>query len=184
MLAFASLVSAAAYFPPSDINLPTLFAAFVGCTVGSLIPDMDQGSNRLWDLLPGGDFVGRVFRRVFLGHRSLSHSLLGLYIFYRLMDWFLPRLLNTPFIDPQVLLWSVMIGLVSHVAADGLTEEGIPLFFPFGFKVGFPPFRRWRIKTGGWFENLVIFPGTLAYLFFFIHGHQNQLLGLLRLVTG
>ena len=63
--AFASLVTVAAFIPPASLNLLTLFAAIVGNIVGALISDMDQAGNRLWDLLPAGDTIGKIFRRVF-----------------------------------------------------------------------------------------------------------------------
>src|SRR3990167_6754525 len=96
--AFASLITAAVYYPPQSLNLATLFTSFVGNVIGSLIPDMDQASNRLWDLLPAGNFLGKIFRRLFISHRSISHSLLGGYILYRLLVIVLPILFNTDYI--------------------------------------------------------------------------------------
>ncbi|HBC72776.1 MAG: Membrane protein containing DUF457, transmembrane [Candidatus Amesbacteria bacterium GW2011_GWB1_47_19] len=183
IFALASLVTVSVYYPPQHLNLATLFAAMVACVVGSLAPDMDQGTNRLWNLLPGGDFLGKIFRRLFLGHRSLSHSLLGIYIFYQGLSWLLPKFLNAVYIDSRVVLAAVMTGIISHLVADGLTEEGLPLLFPFNFKIGFPPVSSWRIKTGHWFEKFVVFPGILIYLFYFISTHQTRLVQILRLVT-
>lgn len=183
MFALSTLVTVSAFYPPSDLNLPTLFAALIGCVIGSLLPDMDQASNRLWDMLPAGDYVGKLFRRIFLGHRTLSHSLLGIFLFYKFLEFVLPKFLNPQFIDPRVALYAIMLGILSHLVADSLTEEGVPLLFPFGFKIGFPPIKSWRIKTGQWFENLVVFPSTLIYLFAFMVYNQNRLLDLLRLVT-
>lgn len=183
MFALASLVTASVYFPPVSLNLPTLFSAMIGCVIGSLLPDMDQASNRLWDMLPAGDYVAKIFRRIFLGHRTISHSLLGIFLFYKILEFILPKFLNPQFIDPQITLFAIMIGSISHLVADALTEEGIPLLFPFGFKVGFPPIRSWRIKTGMWFENLIVFPGVLIYLFVFVQNNQNQLLAIIKLVT-
>ena len=183
LAAFASLVTVAAWFPPPSLNLATLFSALISCVIGSLIPDMDQSENRLWDLLPGGDLLGKFFRKLFLGHRSISHSLLGIFLYYQFFSWLLPKFLNTLFINPLIVLSALMIGLISHLLADSLTEEGIPLFFPFGFKVGFPPIHSWRIKTGGWFEKLVIFPGIIIYLVFFLRSHSNQVIMILKQLT-
>jgi len=58
VFAFASLITVAAIYPPNSLNLATLFTSLIGNVVGALIPDMDQATNRLWDLLPGGNFVG------------------------------------------------------------------------------------------------------------------------------
>src|SRR4030067_2738629 len=103
LFAFASLVTVSAYYPPTSLNLATLFAALVGCVIGSLIPDMDQATNRLWDLVPGGDYAGRVFRPLFLGHRNLSHSAMGVYLIYQLLHWLPPPFLNSGFIDPPIV---------------------------------------------------------------------------------
>jgi inner membrane protein len=180
LFAFASLTTAAIFFPPPSLNIGTVFVSIIACDVGSLIPDMDQSGNRLWDLLPGGNFVGKIGRRIFLGHRSLSHSFIGTYLLYKLLSWGLPLLLNQLYIDSRVVLASVMIGFISHLVSDGLTEEGVPLLFPLKLKFGFPPVSSWRIRTGGWFESLVVFPGILVYLFLLVKNNQHLLIDLFK----
>ncbi len=182
MFALASLVTVANYFPPPSLKLATVVACLVGCIVGSLVPDMDQATNRLWDLVPGGDFTGKIFKKFLLSHRTLSHSLLGTYLFYLLLNWLIPKVFNPQFVDPRMVIYSIMIGFVSHLLADSLTTEGLPLFFPLGFKIGFPPFASLRIKTGSWIENLIFFPGIIIYLFIFAAAYQNQLIILLKSV--
>lgn len=182
-IAFASLVTIATFYPPSSLNLPTVFISIVGNIVGALIPDIDQASNRLWDLLPAGNFLGRVLKRLFLKHRSLTHSILGVYLLYRILDWFLPKILNSGYVDINIIFASIMIGYISHLLADSLTKEGLPLLFPFGIRFGFPPFSALRITTGKWIENFIILPGTAAYLLWFIGRNQNQILTIIRLLT-
>ena len=90
--AFAGLITVATHFPPTSLNLTTLFAAVVGNIVGSLIPDMDQASNRLWDLLPAGDHLAKIFRRLFLKHRTLTHSFLGVFLIFNInLPSFFPK---------------------------------------------------------------------------------------------
>lgn len=180
--AFASLVAATVYYPPSSLNILTLSVAIVGNIVGCLLPDMDQTSNRLWDLLPQGNFLGRIFRRLFLSHRTLSHSLLGCYLLYKGLEWILPRLLNSSYVDPKIVLASIMIGFVSHLIADSVTKEGLPLFFPIRLKFGFPPIKALRVTTGSWFENLVILPGIGVYLIWFIDLNKDKLIGIINLI--
>lgn len=182
LIAFASLTTTAIYFSPTNLNLYTVFASVIGSTVGSLLPDLDQAGNRLWDLLPGGDYVSKVLRRVFYKHRTITHSLLGGYLLFKGLEWLLPKIFNGGFVDTNILIVSVMIGFVSHLAADGLTEEGIPLLFPIGLNFGFPPIKSWRIKTGKWFENLIVLPSTLIYLVWLIGNYQEPLLKLLQSV--
>jgi len=168
LFAFASLVTLASYYPPKSLNLVTVISSLIANIVGALLPDLDQASNRLWDLLPAGNFIGRILRRLFLSHRTLSHSILGIYLIHRLFQFLLPVILNPRFINIQIVYFSLMIGFLSHLFLDFFTEEGIPLFFPIRLKLGFPPIKSWRIKTGKWFEKYVIFPAIILYLIVFI----------------
>lgn len=178
--AFASLITIAAYYPPQSINLPTLVGAVIAADIGALIPDMDTAGNRLWDILPQGQILARGLRKIFYKHRTLTHSIIGVYAIYKLLEWGLPKFLNALYIDPTIILWSVMIGIVSHIVSDSLTEEGVPLLFPLKLNFGIPPVKKIRIKTGRWFEHIVVYPTVWVYLAWFIHGHEQVLLGILR----
>jgi inner membrane protein len=169
LIAFGALLTGASIYPPTNLNLFTAVGCFIGSTIGALIPDMDQASNRLWDLLPAGNFVGRIFRRVMIGHRTISHSILGVYLIYKGLFFLLPRILNSSYVDINLIVYSLMIGVVSHLFADAFTKEGIPLFFPLKVKVGIPPIKSLRITTGEFFENFLVFPGTVAYIFWTIY---------------
>lgn len=160
--AFASLLAASLYFKPGGMTPITIGVALVANLVGSLLPDIDQNQNRLWDMIPGGNTIGKVAKKVFWGHRSLSHSLLGTLLVYFGLKWLLPKLFNNNFIDTDIILISAMIGFVSHLCLDFLTQEGLPLFFPIKLKFGFPPFKKLRIRTGRFVENWVVFPVLLV----------------------
>lgn len=181
--AFAGLITVAVFYPPTTLNLTTLFAAIVGNIVGSLIPDMDQASNRLWDLLPAGDHLAKVFRRLFLKHRTLTHSFLGVFLIFNILGFVLPRLLNPNFVNVEIVFAAVMIGYVSHLVADSLTKDGLPLLFPIKYNFGFPPIKALRIVTGSWIENWLILPGVGAYIFWFLGRNQEQLLKILNLLS-
>lgn len=183
VFALASLITVAVYYPPSSLNVITLVTSSVGCIVGSLLPDIDQASNRLWDLIPVGHFVGKIFTKLFLAHRTLSHSLLGIFLINKALWWVLFKLFNPSFIDVKIVYSSIMIGYLSHLLADAFTEEGLPLLFPIKWKVGFPPIKQWRIETGKWFEKLIVFPGILAYIFWFVINNQGKMIDVLRLTT-
>lgn len=181
--AFTSLVTVAAIYPPSEINLYTFFACIIGNIVGALIPDMDDQGNRLWDLMPAGNMFGKIFRRIFYKHRTISHSLLGMFIVYKFFEWLLPKILNPEFIDPTLLLYSIMIGFISHLVADGLTKDGVPLFFPFKPYIGFPPFEKLRVRTGSWVENFVVMPALGIYFIWFLSQYKDQINSLLEVIT-
>lgn len=179
--AFASLVTAATFYPPESLTILTLFAAVVGNIIGALIPDMDQASNRLWDLLPWGDSLGKVFRRLFFRHRTLSHSIVGMVIIYKILEFVLPKLLNPVHVDAHIVFVSMMIGYASHLLADSLTKDGLPLFFPLPFGIGIPPFRFMRITTGKWVENFIVLPGVGLYLLWFIRTYSYEITQILHM---
>lgn len=182
IIAFGALVTAAVYLPPKELNISTTFAALVGSVVGALVPDMDQATNRLWDLLPAGNFLGRIFRNLMLQHRTISHSILGGFVFYKLLVFAAPKLLNPGYINIQIVVAAVMIGFISHIAADALTKEGVPLLFPLPFKIGIPPIEALRITTGKFFEKFIVFPGVLAYIAWTIANKKEVLLSLVKLI--
>lgn len=181
--AFASLISVASFYPPASLNVYTVFAALVANIVGALIPDMDQAGNRLWDLLPGGDKTAKVLRLIFYKHRTVSHSFLGVFLVYYFLSWLLPKILNPSYIYPDVVLTSTMIGYLSHLLADGLTEEGVPLLFPIRINFGFPPIAKMRIVTGGWFEKYIVQPGLAIYIVWFVTSYKDKITELFKLLS-
>jgi inner membrane protein len=162
--AVAGLLVALNYFPQNNLSIATIVVALIANTVGALLPDIDQASNRLWDLFPGGNIIGKILRNIFLGHRTISHSLIGMGLVYYAMNWLFLNLLNTNFVDIKIILDSLLIGYGSHLILDGLTEEGLPLLWPLKIKFGFPPIKWMRIKTGHWFEKWIIFPGLIVFI--------------------
>lgn len=179
-IALASLVTIAGFYPLASLNLPTLIGAIIGNNIGALIPDIDTGGNYLWGLLPQGRILGRFLKKIFYKHRTITHSALGLFLIYKFFEWILPKIFNSSFIDPNIILISIMIGFISHLVSDGFTEEGVPLLFPLRINFGIPPIKKIRIKTGRWFENFVVFPGVWIYLFWFVQKNQNIFLQILK----
>lgn len=90
---------------------------FIGISIGSLLPDIDHPKSKISRLLFP---ISWVFKPV--KHRSITHSLLGLYLLIELMwKWW--------HLSPQ-LFDGVMIGYVSHLIGDMLGYTGIPLAYP------------------------------------------------------
>lgn len=179
-IALASLLTVAAFYPPQTLNIPTFVGAIIANNIGGLIPDMDTGGNYLWGLLPQGKTLGKFLRKIFYKHRTITHSILGLFLLFNFFSILLFKLFNPNFIDPNIILVSLMIGFVSHIFADSFTEEGVPLLFPLRINFGILPIRAIRIKTDHWFENFVIFPGVWIYLFWFMYTNQQLFLEILR----
>jgi membrane-bound metal-dependent hydrolase YbcI (DUF457 family) len=77
--------------------------------------------------------------------------------------WWLEKIILSNIIFPPSTLYllpAFILGYLSHLIADMFTESGVPLLFPLGYHFGIPPapFEKARIKTGRWFENLVVYP--------------------------
>jgi membrane-bound metal-dependent hydrolase YbcI (DUF457 family) len=146
-----------------DVKLsPFLILALIASTIiGSSAPDLDTPTGGLWHKIPAGGVLSRIIKPVFIGgHRHLTHSFLGLIIFSGIF-WLLLKMININFgliLDTKYLILAYAIGHISHIFADMFTEAGVPLFFPWDYHLGVPPIEKWRIKTGRWFENLIIYP--------------------------
>jgi len=138
----------------------TVVAVLVAGHFGSLLPDMDSTTADIWDSIPLGSAVGPVASRAAFGHRNLTHSLLGVVLFGSLMAWLIQKIPSYWGIETIWMWTAFMIGYILHLCADALTEQGIPLLWPAKGMYGLPPrpFEEIRIVSGGWFENLLIFP--------------------------
>lgn len=181
--AFASLVTVSAFYPMENMSLLTFIGSIIAADIGAAIPDMDGAGNRLWHMFPAGEKTGKFLRHIFYKHRTLSHSFVGMFLIFKGLEWMLPKLLNGGFVDPTIILWSVVIGIASHLLSDGLTEEGVPLLFPIPINFGIPPIKSWRIKTGHWFENVVVYPSVWIYVVWLIHNNRDIFVKLLKSVT-
>jgi inner membrane protein len=162
--AVAALLATATYLPSANMGVATIITALIANTIGALLPDIDQASNRLWDLLPGGNFIGKILRNLFLAHRTLSHSFLGFFIVFKAAFWLIPKLFNGQFVDPKIIIYALLIGYGSHLVLDLITTDGLPLLFPIKWKFGLPPWKFLRIKTDHWVENWIVFPGLVVYV--------------------
>ena len=148
----------------------------IGSFFGSILPDIDQPTSSFWESVPLGGLVGRITSRALGGHRNLSHSILGVLLFTYLA-FGLTRVLPPGWpIVPNILLESFIIGFIAHLLADSVTVRGIPIFWPFGNDMGFPPYplEGIRIITGKWFEHLVVFPVVALYLIILVATHLSR----------
>ena len=145
--------------PIGQVTLATALVALVANQLGGIAPDIDQPTAPLWRNLPVGRVFGKVFGVLAGGHRFLSHSLIGVALFGLLAHWLLQAVQPIiPTVNTPLVWWAFMIGIVSHLAMDMLTREGVPLLLPIPVKFGLPPIKRLRVVTGSWRETLVILP--------------------------
>lgn len=182
LFAATALVGAAVFTPLPPLTLGTALTAIAAGFLGGMAPDLDEPGAQFWRRLPAGagSIIGRIVAPVFGSHRFVSHSLLGLVI----LGWLAQKLLalTSSFlvVDATVVWWSFMLGSASHLAADALTREGIPLLFPLPIKFGFPPFKSLRLATGSWLEKGIVFPGLVLLNIHFIYAHYPKFLSLVR----
>lgn len=136
----------------------------ISTIIGSSAPDLDTPTGELWDKIPAGSVLSRIIKPVFIGgHRHLSHSFIGLIILSAIYLLILKFVFMIPIfsgINIGIIFLAFLIGYFSHLFADMFTEMGVPLLFPLAYHFGIPPdpFDKVRIKTGHWFENLIIYP--------------------------
>lgn len=142
---------------------PVVLILLIPTLIGAAAPDLDTPSGELWDKIPAGIIISRIVNPVFIGgHRHLSHSFLGMGLFVSLFSLFI-KIVDSHFgliLNSEFLIIAFVLGYASHLFADMFTESGVPLLFPLGYHFGIPPIKKARIKTGKWFENLVIYPAV------------------------
>jgi len=134
-----------------------------GVAIGGLAPDIDNARSTL------GKRLGIVSKEIMhhFGHRTIMHSLIGLAIWTALgfgMQQLAVHLLaghmgsqQLNFITGSETLWlALVLGYILHLFGDSLTEEGIPIFWPAKWHLGFPPLRALRFRAGSWAEPVVV----------------------------
>jgi membrane-bound metal-dependent hydrolase YbcI (DUF457 family) len=136
---------------------------YVAVGFGALLPDIDNAHSTLGRKL---GWVSREIQHV-AGHRTLFHSLLGLLLGALLalgvqqLALYLLSLrgltLSEHFMNTtHMIFFAVLFGCVMHIAADALTEGGVPLLWPNPRRFGFPPNPKWRFRTGTWPEYVIV----------------------------
>ncbi|EHJ09211.1 metal-dependent hydrolase [Staphylococcus simiae] len=101
-------------------------------TIASLLPDICHTQSKI-----GRRFkVISFFIRLFIGHRTFTHSILFIILIASLL-----HLIYTPI----YYMAAVIAGLASHIILDMLTPKGVKLLYPLPFDIKSPI----TFKTGG-----------------------------------
>lgn len=142
--------------------------------LGALLPDADTPSSKAGlCLYPLAVWLERRF-----GHRTVTHSLVGVAIFALLIA---PLLL----LGGHAMLWwsALLCGYASHLLADAATKSGVPLLWPSRARFVCPGNDALRIKTGSKAEVTLLACLFLlgALLIPFVHLGPRRLL---HLATG
>jgi len=162
---------------PQTMSLATILVGLLANQIGGIAPDIDQPTAPFWRNLPIGGPIGRVVDRMLGGHRFITHSLIGLVLFGVLVHLLLVFLQPImPIVDISLVWAAFMIGMLSHLAMDTFTKEGVPWLLPLPIKFGIPPIRSLRITSGKNIENFIVVPGLIAINIFFYAAHYSELL--------
>lgn len=148
---------------PSVSGLAVKAIFYGAVAIGGLAPDIDNARSTLGRRL---GFVSKEIMHHF-GHRTIMHSLIGLAIWTALgfgLQQLAVHLLaghlgsyEYNIINGSKILWlGLVLGYILHLFGDCLTEEGIPIFWPNEFHLGFPPLRALRFRAGSFAEPVVV----------------------------
>lgn len=173
LAAFTSLSLIVATQPLTRMSLATGIVALSANFIGGLTPDIDQPTADLWHRIPLGSIFGKMISPLLGGHRFISHSLFGIFLFGFLSNYILTAISGVLLVNTGIVWLGFMIGYISHLIMDTFTKEGVPWLFPIPIRFGIPPFKFLRIKTGGLIEKAVVFPGLLllnVYLYYMFYG--------------
>lgn len=155
------------------VALKVIYYGFAG--LGALVPDIDNARSTI------GKRAGIVSKGIqsLAGHRTIFHSIVGL-VLVGAFIWFAQYGLGLALYykfglhqagealgaltGPGVNLSSrrgvafvaLMIGYFLHLVADSLTLGGVPWLWPNHLRLGFPPQRNWRFRTGTWREAATV----------------------------
>lgn len=173
LAALTTLTLVVATQPLPTISIATLYTTVGANLIGAVAPDLDQPAGKFWKKFPAGTILGKILNPFFGAHRSISHSLVGIFLFAVISNEVLKYISTFLFVDIQIVWISFMLGVLSHIFADMFTKQGVPLLFPFSTKFGIPPIRKLRITTGKIIESSIIFPMLLLLNAFIIYSRYE-----------
>ncbi|EKD64737.1 MAG: TcpI [uncultured bacterium] len=180
LAAFTALTYTVATQPLQEMSLATAIVAFSANMIGGLAPDIDQPTGALWNRVRGGKIASRFITPFLGGHRFISHSILGIFLFGFVVGKFLEVSSSVLIVEMDVVWWAFMIGFVSHLVMDTFNKEGVPWLFPIPIRIGIPPLKFFRLKTGGLLEKSFVFPALLMANIYMYFIHYSKILDFLR----
>ncbi len=180
LTAFTALTYVLVTHPLHEMTLATALVAFSANMVGGLAPDIDQPTAALWRRIRAGSIIGKIIQPLLGGHRYISHSIIGIFLFGFVTRTLLTMMQSVLIVDMDVVWWAFMIGFLSHLAIDTFTKEGVPWLFPIPFRFGIPPLKFLRMKTGGIVEKSFVFPVLLLINIYLVYLHYGKVLDFVK----
>jgi inner membrane protein len=158
---------------PASVGWVVGILAIIFLMIGALTPDLDQPAANIWRRMIGGRAVGKIFQTVSGGHRHLTHSLLGIAGIGYILWQGIHTLLQPQFFAPALYVWQAfMVGYIAHLAADTLTDHGVPWLWPLPFSLKIPPGQEeLRVTTGSMVEILLVRLGVAICLLLLLSSH-------------
>jgi len=138
MIIGAAAAIAVHYHGSDPVTLAIVFGAGA---VGALLPDIDSDESEIRQMTRtsrSSGVGGRLVSLLMPSHRGVTHSLLALALLAAAVS-----------VSGQAWLWPAVTGYASHLAADALTRQGVPLLWPLGWRMRGP------ISTGSLMEHLI-----------------------------
>lgn len=123
------------------------------CALGSLLPDIDHPLSALGRAF---FFLSTPIERIW-GHRTITHSLVGLAIFALI---FFPLYFFSP-----TFFYILIFGILSHQILDQNNISGTEFFWPHHSKTVLPLNRNWRTTVGSKAEILIFLLFSISVLF-------------------
>lgn len=154
------------------VALKVIYYGFAA--LGALAPDIDNARSTIGKR---AGFISKGIQHL-AGHRTLFHSLLGLAL-VGMFIWLAQYALGLELYrlglhrtgeylgagvgpglnlvsDRGVAFVALMVGYVLHLVADSLTIGGVPWLYPNPVRLGFPPDRSMRFRSGSRMEPVVV----------------------------
>ena len=151
----------------------TIIKFYLAAMLGALLPDLDHAQSKAGKLFW---FISKPLKMFGIKHRGLTHSLLGIILFILASK----QLLVYNWIQP-VSWWGMIIGYISHIIADMMNVQGLPIFFPNNTRFKFHS----NITTNSWQEQflflLIVSSITLIILHERNYVNLNELINMITL---
>ncbi len=157
--------------------LATLFTM-----VGALFPDIDQPTANIWHQFVGGRAAGKVFSAFSGGHRNVTHSALGLVLVGWGLNWVFQQFFKAAYQPGLHYIWlAFMIGYLSHLIADTMTDRGVPWLWPLPISIKIPPGpEEVRVTTGSFVEMVLLRLGIIVAATILLYSHWPVLVQFFR----
>lgn len=131
-----------------------------GSVTGAIMPDIDHKNSKI----SNQHKVLSFFARLLFTHRGFTHSALALIILSGLLFGIEPLMSADLALYYRPLILGIILGYTNHLCLDSLNPLGIPLFFPFSFRLKIANIKTkgFRIAMGEIIVRIILFSVILC----------------------